>query len=71
MPNDEISRYFKALRTLRLLYFIKELEFLNKPASDLMLALAKIGNLLIPAIVIIYVYAVVGLYAFAGIFIKT
>ena len=31
-------------------------------------ALAKVGNILIPAIVIIYVYAVVGLYTFSGIF---
>ena len=33
-----------------------------------MSALAKIGNLLIPALFIIYVYAVIGLYTFSGIF---
>lgn len=33
-----------------------------------MTALAKIGNLLIPALFIIYIYAVVGLYTFSGSF---
>lgn len=66
IPEDSISRYFKALRTLRLLFLIKEIDIWNRPASDLMQALAKVGNILIPAIVIIYVYAVVGLYAFTG-----
>lgn len=41
---------------------------MKKPASDLMAALAKVGNILIPALVIIYVYAVVGLYTFSGTF---
>lgn len=31
-----------------------------------MAALAKVGNILVPALVIIYVYSVVGLYTFAG-----
>lgn len=31
-----------------------------------MAALAKVGNILIPAVFIIYVYSVVGLYTFAG-----
>lgn len=34
--------------------------------QNLLTALAKVGNILIPALVIIYVYAVVGLYTFSG-----
>jgi hypothetical protein len=67
ISDPEISRYLKAIRTIKLLFIIKEIEILCKPASDLMNALAKVGNILIPAIVIIYVYAVVGLYTFSGI----
>lgn len=66
ITEDEVSRYFKAVRTVKLLFLIKEVEILNKPASALMAALAKVGNILVPALVIIYVYAVVGLYTFTG-----
>lgn len=31
-----------------------------------MKSLIKFGNILVPAIIIIYVYAVVGLYTFSG-----
>ena len=69
LNNDDVARYFKAIRALRLLFIIKEIKILNEPANSLMTALAKVGNVLIPALFIIYIYAVVGLYTFAGNFI--
>ena len=66
LPTGEPQRYFKAIRTLRLIFFIKEVNFLNEPTAYLMGALAKVCNILIPFFLIIYVYAVVGLYAFSG-----
>ena len=66
LEDGEPQRYFKAFRTLRLIYFIKEIKFLNEPSAHLIMALAKVGNLLIPALLIIYIYAVVGLYSFSG-----
>lgn len=66
LEDDEVSRYFKALRTFRLIFLIKEIRIFNEPASYLMTALAKVGNILIPALFIIYIYAVVGLYTFSG-----
>lgn len=66
LHNNEVARYFKAMRTLRMLFFIKEISILAKPVQNLLTALAKVGNILIPALVIIYVYAVVGLYTFSG-----
>ena len=69
LNNDDVARYFKAIRALRLLFIIKEIKILNEPANSLMTALAKVGNVLIPALLIIYIYAVVGLYTFAGNFI--
>lgn len=33
-----------------------------------MTALAKVGQIMIPAVIIIYAYALVGLYSFSGIY---
>ena len=66
LTDSEVQRYFKAIRALKLLFLIKEVKIFNEPASHLVNALAKVGNILIPALFIIYIYAVVGLYTFSG-----
>lgn len=63
---DIPQRVLKAIRTLKLLDLLQKCETLRKPASNLMEALGKILNVLIPAFFIIYIYALVGLYSFAG-----
>jgi hypothetical protein len=67
LEEGEVLRYVKAFRALRLIFLIKEIKFLNEPTTHLITALAKVGNILIPCLLIIYVYAVVGLYSFSGI----
>lgn len=62
----ETARYFKAYRALKIIFLIRQIKYFYDPAYSLMTSLAKIGNLLIPILFIIYMYAVIGLYSFTG-----
>lgn len=66
IEEDEPQRYIKAVRTLRLIFLIREIPFLSEPATHLVFALQKVSTVLIPAFLIIYFYAATGLFFLSG-----
>ena len=63
----EVGRYFLAIRALKFLLLIREISFLNEEVGVLMNSLKKAICILAPALCLIYVYTIVGLYSFHGI----
>jgi hypothetical protein len=62
--NEDLDRYLKATRTLKLLFIIKSFDSLKVPVSSFIKALKKAGKILLPAICFIFFYSVVGLFSF-------
>lgn len=62
--DEETYRYLKALRTLKLLFLLKHVENMKTPVLSCLRALKKAVIILLPAMCLIYVYAVVGLFSF-------
>ena len=63
-----MSRFFQAVRTLRIAFLIKEIEVLNRQMHDLVSSVRSASNVLVPALCLLYIYAAVGLYSFSGTF---
>ena len=66
IQHEEVSRYFRAVRTLRIAFLIKEIEVLNQQMHILISSVKKASNVLVPALCLLYIYAAVGLYSFSG-----
>ena len=66
----EAIRVLKALRVLNLMNLLGKIEALGDTAKNIVNSMQKVLNVLIPAFFIIYIYAIVGLYSFAGKFIN-
>jgi len=60
-----IIMYVKALRCLRLLLIVRETSLIV-PAFNMLTSLKSISNVLGPAILFIYIYAIIGLYSFSS-----
>ena len=54
----------KAIKILRTLLIIKYSSFLNLPGKNMMNALRSVTKILLPAAILVYIYAVVGLFTF-------
>ena len=68
LQNQEVAKYFQAVRTFRIAFLIKEIEGLNEQMHILVSSVKKASNVLVPALCLLYVYAAVGLYSFSGTF---
>ncbi len=67
-PSVVILKYAKLLRPLRLLLVIGETSLIV-PAYNLFTSVKAISKVLFPAVLCIYIYAIVGLYTFSGTFV--
>jgi hypothetical protein len=57
--------YVKTLRCLRFLLIVRETSLIV-PAYNMLASLKSISNVLGPAILFIYIYAIIGLYTFSS-----
>lgn len=62
-----ILKYVKMLRPLRILVIIRDTSLIV-PTYNLFTSVKSISKVLFPAILTIYIYAIIGLYTFSGIF---
>ena len=60
-----ILKYAKALRCLRLLLLVRETNLIV-PSYNMLTSLKSIRKVLCPAILFVYIYAIIGLYSFSG-----
>ena len=58
--------YLKAARTLKLLLLLKINHFLAEAIKNLILSLKNQGKILIPAALLIYIYALIGIHSFSS-----
>ena len=65
--NDDVGRYFLAIRVLKLVFLIKEVQFLNQEMKVFLSSFKKASYILVPALCLVYVFTIVGLYSFYGI----
>ena len=68
LQEEEVAKYFQAVRAFRIAFLIKEVQALNEQMQVLVSSVKKASNVLVPALCLLYVYAVVGLYSFSGTF---
>ena len=62
-----ILRYIKMIRPLRILVIIRDTSLIV-PTYNMFISVRSISKVLFPAILTIYIYAIIGLYTFSGIF---
>lgn len=67
ISNDETGKYLLAIRALKLIFMIKEVQELNEEVGRFMSSFKKASYILVPALILIYIYAIIGLYSFLGI----
>ena len=68
ISDIDVAKYFLAVRILKLIFIIKEIPNLNQEMIIFLSSLRKAVSILVPAIILTYIYAVVGLHFFSGIF---
>lgn len=64
VTGEELNRYLKAFRTLKLLFIFKLFESLKNPVLSFLKALRKAGKILLPAMCLVFIYSVIGLFSF-------
>ena len=62
----ELSRYFLAFRVLKMIFVIKEIPALEVEGSKLIDSLKTASNLLLPIVLLILIYSIVGVHCFGG-----
>ena len=67
ISNDETGKYLLAIRALKLIFMIKEVQEPNEEVGRFMSSFKKASYILVPALILIYIYAIIGLYSFLGI----
>ena len=64
--QGEVSRYFLALRVLKLTFLIKEFPALEEQTVQMKESLKLAGNIFLPVIVLILTYSIAGVHCFGG-----
>ena len=65
LEEEEVLKYIRAVRCLRLLLFL-EIAPMKNPFNGLLKGTKNLAKLLIPALFVIYIYSIVGFYSFSG-----
>ena len=64
--QHEISRYFLALRTFKVRFFVKEIPALEEELQKFTSSLKIAANILLPIVLLILIYSITGLHCFGG-----
>ena len=64
--QHEISRYFLALRTFKVRFFVKEIPALEEELQKFTSSLKIAANILLPVVLLILIYSIAGLHCFGG-----
>ena len=68
IQDEEVARYFLCVRVLKLGCLFVEVPELKREMERLIKSLKMAASILLPTILFIYIYAVVGLHCFSGTF---
>ena len=66
VENDEALRYLKAIRCLKILFFIKMFEDLHKTSKIFIYSWGRVAKLSIPCLIIIFLISVANLFTLAS-----
>ena len=64
---EDVNKYFLAIRALKVIFLIRDVPDLSEEMGIFMNSFKKASFILVPALCLIYVFTIVGLYSFLGI----
>ena len=64
--QGEVSRYFLAIRTFKVRFFVKEIPALEEELQKFISSLKIASKILLPIVLLILIYSIAGLHCFGG-----